>query len=93
MENTQFPYMTFWPVTFCPGRYLIYSADIIIDLLAEVNQTPFIWLDDFYVTGLLATKVGHVNHLKANDINILVRWLENASINRLLGTWNSFGHE
>ena len=37
VENTQFPNMTFWPVTFCPGRYLIYSADIIIDLLAEVN--------------------------------------------------------
>ena len=93
VENTQFTNMTFWPVTFCPGRYLIYSADIIIDLLAEVNQTPFIWLDDVYVTGLLAAKVGHVNHLKANDINILVRWLENASINRMLSTWNSFGNE
>ena len=93
VEKTQFPYMTRWPVKYCPGRFLLYTSDIIEHLLGAVNQAPFLWLDDVYVTGLLAAKVGHVNHLKAEDISKQVVWMENANTTRLLSTWDRFVRE
>ena len=53
-----------WPVKHCPGRFLLYTSDIIGHLLGAVNRTPFLWLDDVYVTGLLAAKVGHQGRIQ-----------------------------
>ena len=90
MENALFQNFTHWPVTYCPGRFLVYTADLIKELLAAVDTTPFLWLDDVYVTGLLAGKVGNVKHLNFKDISLQVVWLENAHTIRLLNTWKRF---
>ena len=90
VKMTQFPNMTHWPVTYCPGRYLIYTADIIRDLLTAVVSTPFLWLDDVYVTGLLAAKVGKIKHLKARDISQQTKLLEKANVTRLFSAWKRF---
>ena len=92
VENTQFPGMKYWPVTYNPGRYLIYTADIIKELLLAVASTPFLWLDDVYATGLLAAKAGNIKHLNAEDISRQMEWLENANKTRLLNAWNRFSH-
>ena len=90
VEQTMFPNMTHWPVKYCPGRFLVYSSDIIKDLLAAVRFTPFLWLDDVYVTGLLASKVGYVKHLLFQDVSGLIEWLENAKTAQFLRAWNRF---
>ena len=90
VEQTIFPNMTRWPVKYCPGRFLVYSSDIIKDLLAAVSFTPFLWLDDVYVTGLLASKVGDIKHLLFQDVSGLIEWLENAKTAQFLKAWNRF---
>lgn len=90
VKTTQFQNMTHWPVTYCPGRYLLYTADIIKDLVAEVAGTPFLWLDDVYVTGFLAAKAGKVKHLSAKDISQQTNWIEKANEARLLSAWKQF---
>ena len=87
VEKTQLETMTHWPGPYCPGHYVIYTADIIRDLYAAVRRTPFLWLDDVYVTGLLAFKVGNITHSNPDDIIQQVEWLENAKTNRLYETW------
>ena len=90
VEQIIFPNMTHWPVKYCPGRFLVYSSDIIKDPLAAVSFTPFLWLDDVNVTGLLASKVGNVKHLLFQDVSKLIEWLENAKTAQFLKAWNRF---
>ena len=84
--------MTHWPVKYCPGRFLVYSSDIIKDLLAAVSFTSFLWLDDVCVTGLLASKVGNVKHLLFQDVSMLIERSENAKTAQFLKAWNRFLH-
>ena len=92
VENAQFPNMTYWPMTFCPGRFVIYTADLINELLSAVDTTSFLWLDDVYVTGLLAAKVDNVKHLIAEDISRQMEWWENATTTLLQIVWNRLSH-
>ena len=87
VEKTQFANMTHWPGPYCPGHYVIYTADIIQDLYVAIRTTPFLWLDDVYVTGLLAAKAGNITHSNPIDIIRLVTWLEKTNTNQLYETW------
>ena len=90
VEKTIFPKMTRWPVKYCPGRFLVYSSDIIKDLLSAVNKTPFLWLDDVYITGLLASKIENVKHLLFPDVSKVMQWLEKAKMEEILKAWDRF---
>ena len=79
-------------MTFCPGRFVIYTADLIKELLSAVDTTSFLWLDDVYVTGLLAAKVKNVKHLIAEDISRQMEWWENAKTSVLQIVWNRLSH-
>ena len=74
-------------VIHCPGHYVIYAADIIKDLYAAVSRTPFLWLDEVYITGQLAAKVGNS---KPKYIIQLVEWLNGANIRQLFKAWKHF---
>ena len=56
--------------TYCSGSAFIMTPDIIEDMYNASQYTPFFWVDDFYVTGLLAQKVG-VIHQKFNSVYTL----------------------
>nr|CAG4640903.1 EOG090X07AW [Eulimnadia texana] len=43
---------------YCNGWGIIYSAGSIPRLLNQTEKVPFVWIDDVYVTGLLAEKAG-----------------------------------
>ena len=59
----------FFP-TYCSGSAFVLSADVVKDMYNASLHTPFFWVDDFYVTGLLAKKVGVV-HRKFNSVYVL----------------------
>ena len=42
--------------TYCFGWGVILSPDVVFDLYLESRTTPYFWVDDVYVTGLLAEK-------------------------------------
>ena len=59
----QFPGMKLWPFPYCAGMFVVITADIIPDLYEQATTSEFLWLDDVYVYGLLAHKIGNVTHI------------------------------
>ena len=53
--------------TYCSGSAFVMTTDVIKSMYNASQFTPFFWVDDFYVTGLLAQKVGVV-HKKFNSV-------------------------
>lgn len=47
--------------TYCSGSAFVLTVDVADAMFNASLQTPFFWVDDFYVTGLLANKVGVVH--------------------------------
>ena len=56
--------------TYCSGSAYMFSTDVIIDMYKASLDTGFFWVDDFYITGMLAAKVG-VQHQKFNSVYVL----------------------
>ena len=53
--------------TYCSGSAFVMTTDVMKAMYNASQFTPFFWVDDFYVTGLLAQKVGVV-HKKFNSV-------------------------
>ena len=68
VEEKEFDNMRYWPFPFCPGYFIILTGDIIPELYEEAKHAPFLWLDDVYVSGLLASKVGNIQHRTLTNI-------------------------
>jgi beta-1,3-galactosyltransferase 1 len=56
--------------TYCSGSAFIMTPDVVRGMYNASLHTPFFWVDDFYVTGLLAKQVG-VEHTKFNSVYVL----------------------
>ncbi|ELU06541.1 hypothetical protein CAPTEDRAFT_148283 [Capitella teleta] len=59
----------FFP-TYCSGSAFVMTPDVVRGMYNASLHTPFFWVDDYYVTGLLAHKVG-VKHKKFNTVYVL----------------------
>ncbi len=59
----------FFP-TYCSGSAYVMSSDVVTGMYNASMDTPFFWVDDFYITGLLASKV-KVVHEKFNSVYTL----------------------
>lgn len=46
--------------TYCAGWAVIYSQDVVPRLLKEAQNTPYFWIDDVHITGVIAQKIGVV---------------------------------
>ncbi|NP_001243944.1 glycosyltransferase [Bombyx mori] len=49
--------MPFYP-DYCPGWAILYSRDVVPRLLEAAQNTPYFWIDDVHITGILAQKIG-----------------------------------
>lgn len=77
----EYPY-DFYPA-YCGGLAYVVSPDVARDLLAASRHLPFFWIDDLYVTGLLAEMLPHIRHHSLNlrttyDLKSLLNWLKEA---------------
>lgn len=45
-----------WYPIYCKGWVIIYSPDVIYKLYMEAQVTPYFWIDDVHITGILAGK-------------------------------------
>ena len=52
----EFP-LYFYP-DYCSGWFIVYVRSTIAHLLGQIESVPYLWVDDVYVTGLLAQKAG-----------------------------------
>ncbi|OWF42017.1 beta-1,3-galactosyltransferase 1-like [Mizuhopecten yessoensis] len=55
---------------YCSGSAFILSIDVIRRMSAVAKYVPFFWVDDYYITGMLAKKVG-VTQKRLNEAYIL----------------------
>jgi len=56
--------------TYCSGSAFIMTPDVASAMFNASFHVPFFWVDDFYVTGLLAREVG-VSHQNFNSVYML----------------------
>ncbi|GAB0098232.1 Hexosyltransferase [Sergentomyia squamirostris] len=43
---------------YCMGYVVLFSADAVLHLYREVQDTPYFWIDDVHITGTLTKKTG-----------------------------------
>lgn len=67
--------------TYCFGWSVILSPDVVFDLYLQSRSTPYFWVDDVYVTGLLAQKANidqtDIGPKLAISDQEIERWVEN----------------
>ncbi|XP_005110898.1 uncharacterized protein LOC101850292 [Aplysia californica] len=86
---------------YCSGSAFLLSADLAPPLYNTALRTPFFWVDDYYVTGLLVNTLG-IKHVRLNsaylmDYSVVEERLRNDSrelmvfhvkrLNRFLSLW------
>ncbi|XP_045211146.2 UDP-GalNAc:beta-1,3-N-acetylgalactosaminyltransferase 1-like [Mercenaria mercenaria] len=50
--------LKYYPLTFCRGYFVIMTQDSIGPMYETAKRTPFFWMDDYYVFGILANATG-----------------------------------
>lgn len=70
IDDNEFKNMTHFPVTYCNGFFTMVSSDIIKEMYEAAKVTPFFWVDDVYLFGLLPDKIGNVNHYPLLNLNL-----------------------
>lgn len=43
---------------YCAGWAVIYSKDVVYRLLKTAQKTPYFWIDDVHITGIIAQQIG-----------------------------------
>ncbi|KAK3577723.1 hypothetical protein CHS0354_002935 [Potamilus streckersoni] len=70
VDDWEFINMTHFPVTYCNGFFVLLTTDIIKELYEASKKTPFFWVDDVYIFGLLPAKVGSVTFESVQGLNL-----------------------
>lgn len=62
VQNDEFKDMKRYPHTYCSGFTVFLSTDLVPMLYHAAIGSPFFWVDDFYLFGLLPSKIQGVVH-------------------------------
>ena len=76
---------------YCSGSAFVMTPDTVDVMYRESLKTPFFWVDDFYITGMLAQRL-KLRHRRFNTVYVLI---PNLFVERFTGhNWWSlvFGH-
>ncbi|XP_053387240.1 beta-1,3-galactosyltransferase 9-like [Mercenaria mercenaria] len=50
--------LTHYPLTLCRGYFVVMTIESVRTMYEAAKETPFFWIDDFYIFGTLANKTG-----------------------------------
>ncbi|KAL8605217.1 hypothetical protein ACOMHN_031158 [Nucella lapillus] len=62
VQDFEFRGFKHYPVSYCNGYLVIITPDIIKAMYSAAYTTPFFWVDDVYLYGMLPAKVGNITH-------------------------------
>lgn len=62
VKHSEFPGRTRYP-QYCAGLSYTMSRDVVRDMYRHASSTPFFWVDDVYITGLLLGKTNNVKYV------------------------------
>jgi len=68
VNPNEFRTYVMFPFAFCSGYITILKMKLVSALYKASSTTPLFWIDDVYVYGILAQKVGHVVHRQLNSV-------------------------
>ncbi|XP_053618661.1 beta-1,3-galactosyltransferase 5-like, partial [Plodia interpunctella] len=60
-------YKDYYFPSYCAGWALIYSQDVVPQLLQVAQSLPYFWIDDVHITGICARTIG-ASHLTLGDL-------------------------
>ena len=69
VEEGDFQGMTRYPFPYSGGEFVVLTKDIIEQLYKAAKMTPFFWIDDIYLFGLLPNKVGNIRLVRPGGVN------------------------
>ena len=81
----------FFP-TYCSGLAFLLSTDVVVRMFDASLSLPFFWVDDFYVTGQLAQKVGVKHRSLSNAYNVRANYFREAFTDKEKQRTLMFGH-
>lgn len=62
VKDDEFQGLRYYPTTYCNGYVVFISSDLIRAMYQASFSTPFFWIDDVYLYGLLPAKVQNVTY-------------------------------
>ncbi|KAL3855101.1 hypothetical protein ACJMK2_014330 [Sinanodonta woodiana] len=69
VDPDYFPLLNYVYLQYCPGPFVIMPRSMVPEMYEAARTTPFIWVDDFYLFGILPNKIGHFVFLPLEDVN------------------------
>ena len=66
VHKDEFKRMRYYPYTSCSGLVVFISRDLVPLLYTAAFMSPFFWVDDMYLFGILPAKINGVIHQKLN---------------------------
>jgi hypothetical protein len=72
VSSSEYPYEHFEP--YCSGSAYFITQDLIQPLLNATHHTPFFWIDDYYMTGLLPRAIRSfksIHYLYLNSLFVI----------------------
>ncbi|KAL3864731.1 hypothetical protein ACJMK2_006388 [Sinanodonta woodiana] len=71
VDSDYFPGYQRSPLQYCAGPFVLMPRDIVPEMYEAAKSTPFYWIDDLYLFGVLPNQIRNVSfHVVANvDIN------------------------
>ena len=60
VEASNFKNMDVYPFGVCDGFFVVMTGDLVAPMLAAAKVTPFFWIDDVYLYGMLLYQIGGV---------------------------------
>jgi len=78
--------------TYCSGLAFLLSTDVVVSMYNASLSLPFFWVDDFYVTGLLAARVGVKHRSLAGAYNVRANYFRQEFTDAQKQRTLMFGH-
>ncbi len=57
----ELPGVRHYPI-YTSGGFWVMTGDIVTEMYETARRTPFFWVDDAYISGIIPRRMGHVNH-------------------------------
>ncbi|CAG5120300.1 unnamed protein product [Candidula unifasciata] len=87
VDSHIFPNRTTYPYPYCAGYTVLLTPDLIDELYQAAKVTPFFWIDDNYLFGLLPFVIGNINFTNYELYRFLSPLYKNAINCTLPQTW------
>ncbi|KAL3855099.1 hypothetical protein ACJMK2_014328 [Sinanodonta woodiana] len=69
VDPDYFPGLNHFPLPYCPGPFVLMPRSIVPEMFEAAKTTPFHWVDDFYIFGILPNEIHNVVFLPLGDVH------------------------